>query len=473
MPSPLYDFLASKRFSRYLQLILLFGDLVLLNTAYVCSVYLRFGNMHKLAENEVQTVWVLSNAAWIILTIYYDIHKLVRIHRIEQFVAKTLKALLLHVAFFAFLLMLLKFHQISRLRIFYFYVLFLIGIILARYITLRVLKHLRKSGYNFREVIIVGYTDNAKQIIKTLRSDLTFGYKIIGVFCHEEIAADSDIDYLGNLNQIQAYLEQHKVHEIYVALPDDEKNRISQLIQLAEKHLIRIKFVPNFGAYTKSRHVNIDFYGNLPVLMLRPEPLELGFNRLSKKIFDVAFSLLVILLVLSWLFPILMICIKLSSKGPVFFKQKRSGEDNKEFTCLKFRTMRVNTLADELQATKNDPRITKLGAFMRKTNLDELPQFFNVLWGNMSVVGPRPHMVRHTEEYSALINEYLVRHFAKPGITGWAQINGYRGETKELIDMKKRIEFDIWYIENWSFLLDLKIILLTVWNMLKGEKNAY
>ena len=135
--------------------------------------------------------------------------------------------------------------------------------------------------------------------------------------------------------------------------------------------------------------------------------------------------------------------------------------------------MRVNSLADELQATAKDPRITKIGAFMRKTNLDELPQFFNVLWGSMSVVGPRPHMLKHTEQYSELIHNYLVRHLSKPGITGWAQVNGYRGETKELIDMKKRVEYDIWYIENWSFLLDLKIIWLTVWNMVRGEKNAY
>ena len=134
--------------------------------------------------------------------------------------------------------------------------------------------------------------------------------------------------------------------------------------------------------------------------------------------------------------------------------------------------MSVNDLSDELQATSADPRITRVGRFMRKTNLDELPQFFNVLSGSMSVVGPRPHMIKHTEQYSALIDNYLVRHFAKPGITGWAQVNGYRGETKELIDMQKRVEYDIWYIENWSLLLDLKIIWRTVWNMIRGEKNA-
>ena len=206
--------------------------------------------------------------------------------------------------------------------------------------------------------------------------------------------------------------------------------------------------------------------------MLRKEPLEKIGNRLLKKLFDILFSLFVILFVFTWFFPILILMVKLSSKGPAFFRQKRSGEKNISFTCLKFRTMRVNKLSDELQAKKGDPRITKLGAFMRKTNLDELPQFLNVLVGQMSVVGPRPHMLKHTEQYSELINNYLTRHFVKPGITGWAQVKGYRGETKELIDMQKRVEYDIWYIENWKFLLDIKIIWMTVKNMLRGEKNA-
>ena len=168
-----------------------------------------------------------------------------------------------------------------------------------------------------------------------------------------------------------------------------------------------------------------------------------------------------------------MVLIKLDSPGPIFFKQKRSGRDNQVFTCIKFRTMKVNSKANEKQATREDKRITKLGAFLRKSNIDEMPQFFNVFVGNMSVVGPRPHMLKQTELYSELINNYLVRHFAKPGITGWAQVNGFRGETKELSDMKDRVDYDIWYIENWSFLLDIKIIYQTVFNVFRGDKNAF
>jgi undecaprenyl-phosphate galactose phosphotransferase/putative colanic acid biosynthesis UDP-glucose lipid carrier transferase len=260
---------------------------------------------------------------------------------------------------------------------------------------------------------------------------------------------------------------------MYIALHFNEAENIQGLIRIAEKYLVRVKIVPDFYEFTGARKVSIDFYQNTPVLMLRSEPLEEAINRIIKKLFDISFSLMVVILILSWLFPILMILVRLSSSGPVFFKQKRTGEDNIEFTCFKFRTMRVNDLSDELQACEADPRITKIGSFMRKTNLDELPQFFNVLWGSMSVVGPRPHMLKHTEQYSELIHNYLVRHYAKPGITGWAQVNGYRGETKRLEDMQKRVDYDIWYIENWSFLLDLKIVWRTLRNMVRGEKNAY
>lgn len=309
---------------------------------------------------------------------------------------------------------------------------------------------------------------------KILSADLSYGYRVIGFVDNTvDPTVSKDAPLISDLNGFEKYIANHKVDEMYIALHINNADEITRLIKLGERYMIRIKFIPDFQQYTKTRKVVIDFYENTPVLMLRKEPLELPLNRISKKLFDICFSLLVILLIFPWLFPILMLIIKLGSKGPVFFRQERSGEDNKAFSCLKFRTMRVNKLADELQATANDPRITKIGAFMRKTNLDELPQFFNVLWGSMSVVGPRPHMLKHTEQYSELINNYLVRHYAKPGITGWAQVHGFRGETKELIDMQKRVEFDIWYIENWSFLLDLKIIWLTVWNMVRGEEKAY
>lgn len=213
--------------------------------------------------------------------------------------------------------------------------------------------------------------------------------------------------------------------------------------------------------------------GNVPVLSIRREPLELRENRILKRIFDIVFSLLFLTTLFPFIYLIVGLAIKISSPGPIFFKQKRSGEDGREFWCYKFRSMRVNSECDTLQATECDPRKTCIGEIIRKTSIDELPQFINVLKGDMSVVGPRPHMLKHTKEYSQLINKFMVRHFVKPGITGWAQVTGYRGETKELWQMEGRVSRDIWYIEHWTFILDLYIIYKTVYNAICGEKEAY
>jgi putative colanic acid biosynthesis UDP-glucose lipid carrier transferase len=209
------------------------------------------------------------------------------------------------------------------------------------------------------------------------------------------------------------------------------------------------------------------------LLTIRTEPLQLPHNRFLKRSFDITFSSFILLFIFPALFIIAGSLIKLSSKGPILFKQKRTGLYGKVFKCYKFRTMMINQAADTQQATKNDPRTTKIGGFLRKTNLDEFPQFINVLLGDMSVVGPRPHMLKHTEQYSKLIDKYMIRHLIKPGITGWAQMTGYRGETRTLEQMEGRVKRDVWYLENWSFFLDLKIIVVTLLNMFKGESNAY
>jgi putative colanic acid biosynthesis UDP-glucose lipid carrier transferase len=281
------------------------------------------------------------------------------------------------------------------------------------------------------------------------------------------------VPVLGGFDAIEEFILEEKVDEMYVALHIDNLEVINKLVKICEHNMVRIKFIPDFQLYTKSSKVEVTFYENTPVLMFRREPLEFTSNRIIKKVFDICFSSLVILLIFPWLFPIIMLIIKLESKGPVFFKQERSGRDNRSFMFLKFRSIHINDLAHEKQTEKGDARITKFGAFIHRTSIDELPQFFNVFWGDMSVVGPRPHMVNLAKEYSELINNYLVRQYAKPGITGWAQVNGYRGETKELIDMENRVDYDIWYIENWSLLLDIKIIIRTIINIFTGEENAY
>jgi putative colanic acid biosynthesis UDP-glucose lipid carrier transferase len=245
------------------------------------------------------------------------------------------------------------------------------------------------------------------------------------------------------------------------------------LLREAERQCVRLKFIPLFADVATHVHMRVDYMAEFPVISIRKEPLEDTGNRLRKRIFDIAFSLFVIIFIMSWFYPLIALLIKWQDRGPVLFKQLRSGRDNMPFVCYKFRSMRINTQSDTLQATEKDERITRLGKFLRKSSLDELPQFFNVLKGEMSVVGPRPHMLKHTKEYGKVIDSFMMRHFLKPGITGWAQVNGYRGKTSNPIQMRKRVASDIWYLENWSTMLDVKIIFLTIINVFKGEENAY
>ena len=252
---------------------------------------------------------------------------------------------------------------------------------------------------------------------------------------------------------------------------------MNQMFALSETRAIRTKVIPNYINYYQSRF-QFQLFGNYPLITLRSEPLQEAHWQVVKRIFDIVFTLLAFVFLFSWLFPLIAILIKLDSKGPVFFKQDRWGKDNKKFKCYKFRSMKpeskdVSADGKFQQAKQGDPRITKLGAFLRKSSLDELPQFINVLKGEMSVVGPRPHAHEHNLRTKDEVDSYLVRHWIKPGVTGWAQVNGYRGETKTLDQMQKRVDFDIWYIENWSVWLDFKIVFMTVYNIIKGEDMAY
>ncbi|HNK91048.1 MAG TPA: exopolysaccharide biosynthesis polyprenyl glycosylphosphotransferase, partial [Chitinophagales bacterium] len=280
---------------------------------------------------------------------------------------------------------------------------------------------------------------------------------------------------LGSIDEVNAYALNNDIDEIFCALPYSEEIKIKDLISFGDENLIRVKIVPDMTRFL-SHHLNkieIDYYGQIPVMTLRPEPLENFINRVIKRIFDIGFSVLIITFVLSWLIPIISLIIKLTSKGPVFFKQKRSGFRNQTFDVIKFRTMYVHDDSNAKQATKGDSRITPIGAFLRKTSLDEFPQFINVFFGQMSVIGPRPHMLKHTDEYSKIIDKFMVRHLVKPGITGWAQVNGYRGETRNKQKMEDRVRADVWYIENWSFTLDIKIVFMTIVNLIRGEENAF
>ncbi|MCO4292104.1 undecaprenyl-phosphate glucose phosphotransferase [Solitalea sp. MAHUQ-68] len=332
----------------------------------------------------------------------------------------------------------------------------------------------KNSLTEFKPIVIVGTGRNGLDLYHYFSNNAYLGYKVMGFFNHEGDGSSvkNNINVIGKIDDCIEFVRKKNIGEIFCALPDKDFEYINKLMHDADKHLIRFKLVPDVKDYFK-KNVMVQLYGHLPVLSPRMEPLESKGHQILKRSFDIIFSLFVIVFILSWVVPFLALLIKLESRGPVFFRQIRSGKDNKPFYCLKFRSMTVNKDANSVQATKNDKRITKIGRFLRKTSLDELPQFINVLIGNMSVVGPRPHMIKHTKEYSAIIDKFMVRHFLTPGITGWAQVNGLRGETKTHKDMKKRVEADIWYLENWSILLDLKIIFMTIYNVFAGDKKAY
>lgn len=468
--------LSTIRFSRYYKIGFLVWDVVLLNFAIWLSFFLRYGDFSHSGNKSVQAVSLLSNIFWIMLLLYRESYRIIRMESIESILYRTFRLLVIHLAVIALVILALKFESVSRLRLIYFYATFFILLVSFRIFFMKLLKYIRSRGFNFRKVVIVGANALGERMNRILSKDLTYGYKVIGFF-DDEIEGDEPLNapVLGQFKDIEAYLNSHEIDEMYVALHIDKIATINSITALCERYMIRIRYIPDFQLYTKTNRVQVAFYGNgnIPVLMLRKEPLEIPLNRITKNLFDFCFSLFVIVFLFTWLFPILILIIKLNSRGSVFFVQKRSGRDNKTFNCYKFRTMYVNGDAHNRQATKGDSRITKVGAFLRKTSLDELPQFFNVLMGKMSVVGPRPHMLLHTEQYSELINNFLVRQYAKPGITGWAQVNGFRGETKELADMESRVEYDIWYIENWSFLLDIRIIWKTFSQVVMGDKKAF
>ena len=360
----------------------------------------------------------------------------------------------------------------------YFYATFLILtfclITLFRIAARKSIKQFRAKGNNLRFVVLVGSTENNMELYHELTENNWTGFKVNGYFDFEPNPLfPPECKYLGKPEEVTDYLKRNNnIHYLFCCLPSRYGKTIRTIIDYCENHVVHFYSVPNLHNYLHNR-VYLQMIGNVPTLSLRPDPLSLLGNKILKRTFDIVFSLTF----LCTLFPIILIIVtivtKITMPGPIFFRQKRNGLNDKEFYCYKFRSMKVNAQADTLQATKDDPRKTRWGNIMRKTNIDELPQFINVLLGDMSIVGPRPHMLKHTEEYSKLINKYMVRHFVKPGITGWSQVTGFRGETKELRDMEGRIRGDIWYIEHWSFGLDLFIIYKTVANAIHGEKNAY
>ncbi|MDB5206306.1 MAG: undecaprenyl-phosphate glucose phosphotransferase [Flavisolibacter sp.] len=336
-------------------------------------------------------------------------------------------------------------------------------------------KRIRSSDKLLRKVLIVGAGQAGMDFYQNYVTNKYYGYQLTG-FLDEEKQPALNGHYLGKTTDLERVIAKHEFDDIVVAMPMVSETQIENIISVGEREGKRVRIIPNYQRFGDGK-MKVDSMGSLSIITLRSLPLDVVDNKIYKRVFDLLFSSCVIIFLFSWLFPIIAVIIKLTSKGPVLFKQQRWGLNNKVIICWKFRSMKacskdVDEQGRYLQAYKNDPRITSIGRFLRKSNLDEMPQFFNVFTGSMSVVGPRPHPVPLNLESKDSVEKYLMRHWVKPGITGWAQVNGYRGETKAPSLMKKRVKYDLWYIENWTFWLDLQIIAQTLVNIVKGEKNA-
>lgn len=454
-------------YGRFIPALLKLSDLLIVNLLFLIVEIIN----PSIAElDAIRQIWILLTASYLPILIWTGPQQNSRrSYEWDVLIGKALKVVAAHAIIFVSLLLFLDI-QVPAVALAEYYGMLVVATPLWWILSRHILKTLRRKGYNFVRVVVVGAGPTAHRLIEEIRSNAGFGLQIAGIFS-DQPHAEFPYPVTGPISALEEFVKKENINQIYYTIAGENERIITRVLKIADDNMIEFYYVPLITRRI-SRGFEMHNIGSVPVLSVRNNKLASLSNQALKRTFDIVFSGL-FLLVSPIIFIPIAIAIKLSSPGPVFFAQDRTGYKGKTFKCLKFRTMRVNNDADTKQATRNDDRTTKVGAFLRRTSLDELPQFINVFLGDMSVVGPRPHMLKHTDQYSKLVDLYMVRHVVKPGVTGWAQVNGYRGITDELWKMQKRVEYDVWYIENWTFLLDLKIIGRTVYNGAKGEENAF
>lgn len=406
--------------------------------------------------------------SWSILSVFTRFYEVYRFTMPVEIISKIAKQctlfFLLIIAFFPFYK---KAIFSGKATLIYLSVVFVFVIILKTIAFFYLKKYRLVTGNNFRNVVIIGYTLEAIDLRTVFQNRADYGYRFKGYFSDKKTGPE----IIGKIELVKDFVVTEKIDEIYCSINELSSEKHKELIEFADENNIEIKFIPD-SKVIFSKNMKIDYYELFPVLSLQKSPLDSIYIEYFKRLFDVFFSLFVIVFLLSWLTPLLGLLIKIDSKGPVFFMQSRPGLNQQKFNCIKFRSMKIN-YTTEIEASRNDPRVTRIGKFIRKTSIDELPQFFNVLVGDMSVVGPRPHLWAQNKTYGRKIKKYMIRHHVKPGVTGLAQVKGFRGEIEAEDDMVNRIKFDVFYIENWSMWMDIKIIIQTIVNIFKGEEKAY
>ena len=459
----------NRRYSSLFPLFFILADLFCLNIGIFAANYDRF-EVFLYTNESYLTLQIVLNVVWLLIFFSTRLHEISREDRLIDHLNKVLTALVVNLSVVFALWFIAKPFYYSRQHLFVTYLVFTLLLVYWRTVWHYFIRYYRRKGYNIRNVVVVGYGDLATELVGYFRKNPGIGYRFMGYFDNngEEVGQQ----YLGSVSEVKSYVRSNPVDIIFCCLPRLYDKEIKKLIDFAENNLIKIKIMSQFSRLG-NRNLTIQRYGDIPIINVSAIPLDSRPNQIIKRMFDILFSSLVIVFILSWLIPIVGLIIKLESSGPLFFKQDRNGRDNHPFKCFKFRTMVVNQQADSKQATKDDPRITKIGAILRKTSIDELPQFINVFLGDMSVVGPRPHPIKLNQEFQPKIDRFIQRHAVKPGITGLAQAKGFRGETSVFSDMSGRVRLDRFYVKNWSLVLDFKIILLTVISIIRGSENAY
>lgn len=462
----------NRQFERYLQITLVVLDFLALNIVYFVFQIVFTRSIHFESSNAYLKYIILANTAWLLLAFFLRTYSLTIIFNFEDFTKRTIQVFLIWIIILLFYLFFSRELIVSRFFIISTMIGFGFGLLVNKFIYLGIFRYFRNSTFLIKKIIILGYNETAKKLAIHFEQD-ALNTQIIGFIEDEEnIQELSHYPILANIDDTLRIAKELNVQEIFSTITPEQNKYIYELMYQSEKECIRFRIVPNLSVFI-TREVHIEYYGDLPILSLRKEPLDDVGNRIKKRALDIFISLLVTVFILSWLMPLIGILVLLESGRPVFFKQLRTGKDKKPFYCWKFRSMKANKDADLKQASRNDNRITNLGKLLRKTSLDEFPQFINVLRGEMSLVGPRPHMLKHTSDYSKVVNDYMVRQFIKPGITGWAQINGYRGEISNPEQIKMRVNKDLWYLENWTLWLDIRILFLTIYYVFKGDAKAY
>lgn len=443
------------------------GDFLLLNVLLVLAVYSPYSIIRG-SDVEKRMFFLICNVAMLISEYWFStiIHE--RIVGADSILKRTSMLVITQVLASFVLLRAVQFDSRVGVPLLIIGAIMLVVFVLMRFNERWFLKLMRQKGFNTRTVTLVGSHEELHKLYDKLNQDPTLGYQVVGYY--------GSMDYQpkkGGLDDFVQLLDTPDQlvlgDELYMCVPRTESSLIKHVESLCDRKMVKFYYVPLPEEAINLQPVMLD---DLELFTTYTSPLEDPMYRAIKRLFDILVSFFCIIFT-ALLFPFIAMIIKIQSPGPIFFRQRRTGLDGHEFWMYKFRSMHVNAEADRLQATEDDPRKYPFGNFMRKTNIDELPQFWNVLVGDMSIVGPRPHMLAHTEQYSQLIKKYMIRHFVKPGVTGWAQVTGFRGETRELWQMEGRVERDIWYIQNWSLWLDIRIIWMTFATFFVHDKNAY